>query len=92
MGKRHREGEKEHGFHVKNEEDDAEEVVLGFELDPGLADGLDAALIGGVFVRTGLRRLVEVAPKPCEGERDEWKHHGHADRQDEIEVRIGEGG
>src|SRR4029078_3188470 len=45
------EREEKDGLYVKNHEHQGEDIVLNFELPPGVADGLDAALIGAILNR-----------------------------------------
>src|SRR5688500_4773231 len=45
-----REWKEKDDLNIKDEEDDAVEIVVGTELDPGVAFGFKAALVDGGFV------------------------------------------
>ena len=42
-------GEKEHGFHVKNQEDQRKNIILSPKLDPTISNRLDAAFVSRIF-------------------------------------------
>src|SRR4029077_15863571 len=49
-------GEQKNGFHIKNQKNDRIKIILGFELDPGIAFGFQTAFIDGVLAWAGLDR------------------------------------
>ena len=47
-------GSRKNNLDIEDQEDDGVEIVAGLELHPGIARGLKAALIDGVFRLSGL--------------------------------------
>src|SRR3990172_4791658 len=72
-----RPGEEENGFDIEDDEDQGEDVILDFELDPSVADGLDAAFVRRIFGRIRLAR----AEQPAQPDRHTC--HEESERKDE---------
>jgi hypothetical protein len=75
-------------FHIKYEEYDRVQIVLGTELDLRFTKRFDAALVDRVLLRAWFRRLKNSPPQPGQGERDQWKNERHANENDDEQVGI----
>src|ERR1700683_229620 len=64
-GERYRKGQQKNRFHVKDEKDDGVEIVSRAELYPGVAPGLETALIDCVLSRVRFGGRKEPSPGPC---------------------------
>src|SRR6476646_3031710 len=73
----HRPGIKKNNLDIEDDKEQGNEVVAKVELDPGVALGLDAALIGVHLYRVGqLRPAVDLAKEHRRGKRERGKHEG----------------
>src|SRR5439155_24932126 len=68
-GEGDRERQKEDRFHVEDQKDDGIEVILGFEVYPGVALRLQAAFVSGILVRAGFERRKLLRTKASEARR-----------------------
>src|SRR5579885_2455981 len=81
--------QQEQDLNVENEEKNGVEIVVGLELDPGIAGRGDAAFVSGILHRIGLGRLKKVEPQPRHRQHHQRKSHrdGEEQRQKGVGMR-----
>ena len=82
---------KKNRFHVKDQKDQTPEVLFRSKLDPGVAPGLQAALVNRIFVLPGLGGTKAFRPESRqeEGRQGEKNRQQDKDRQKQIRGIVG---
>ena len=83
-GKRH----EKHRLDVEDQEDDGIQIVLRPELNVRLTNGLDPALVDGVFFRPRFWRLEKSPPHPRQEERHQRKGQRHTNENNDKQIGI----
>src|SRR5579872_1770048 len=92
-GKGNGKGKQENGFHVEDQKHNCVQIIRRTKLNPRVAFGLEAALVGGVLFRPGFAGGNPLCPEPRQGKRSKAKADSpHEQRNDRPPGMLGKSG